>query len=101
MDMQDIHLRHNHQGFVNRFVAACQADERVVATFLGGSYAKRTADAYSDIDLCLITTDAAYDDFIATRERFLRRLGELVFLEDFEHANVAFFIYSDDTEGEL
>ena len=48
---------------MNRFVAACQADERVVAAFLGGSYARGTADAYSDLDLCLITTDEAYEDF--------------------------------------
>ena len=101
MDTQEIHLRHNHQAFLNRFVVACQADERVIAAFLGGSYAKRTADAYSDIDLCLITTDAAYEDFIATRESFMRRLGDLVFLEDFELPNIVFFIYSDDAEGEL
>jgi len=101
MDMQALHLSDIHQGFVNRFVAACQADERVVAAFLGGSYAKRTADAYSDIDLSLITIDAAYEEFRATREAFLRGLGELVFLEDFELPNIVFFIYSDDTEGEL
>jgi len=101
MDTQALQLRHNHQGFVNRFVVACQADERVVAAFLGGSYAKGRADAYSDIDLCLITSDAAYDDFVATREKFMQRLGELVFLEDLELANIVFFIYSDDTEGEL
>jgi predicted nucleotidyltransferase len=101
MDSQAIHLRHNHQGFVNRFIAACQADERVVAAFLGGSYAKGRAGAYSDLDLSLITTDAAYDDFVATREAFLRGLGDLVFLENFGRANLVFFIYSDDTEGEL
>jgi predicted nucleotidyltransferase len=101
MDTQALHLSDNHQSFMNRFVAACQADQRVIAAFLGGSYAKRKADAYSDIDLSLITTDTAYDDFIATREGFMRQLGELVFLEDFELPNVVFFIYSNDTEGEL
>jgi len=73
----------------------------VVAAFLGGSYVKGTADAYSDLDLCLITTDAAYEQFFASREAFLRQLGELVFLESFSVSNIAFFIFSDDTEGEL
>jgi hypothetical protein len=26
---------HNHQEFINRFVVACQADERVVAAIIG------------------------------------------------------------------
>jgi predicted nucleotidyltransferase len=101
MDSQELQLSHNHQVFMNRFVAACQADDRVVAAFLGGSYAKGTADAYSDLDLCLITSDAAYEEFFASREAFLRQLGEPLFLEDFGLPNNAFFIFSDDTEGEL
>jgi hypothetical protein len=86
---------------MDRFVAACQADVRVVATFLGGSYAKDTADAYSDLDLTLITTDADYGDFVARRKEFLDQLGELVFLEDFDHPHNVFFILSDGTEGEI
>ena len=61
---------HNHQVVMNRFVAACQADERVVAATLYGSYARGAADAYSDLDLGLSTTDAAYEDFVAGREAF-------------------------------
>src|SRR5579883_3048545 len=64
------------QTVINRFVAACQSDERVVAAFLGGSYARDTADTYSDLDLYLITTDESYDDFFADREAFIRQLGE-------------------------
>lgn len=101
MEETALKLRPNHRAFVDRFVAACQADRRVVAAFLGGSYAKGLADAYSDLDLTLITTDAAYDDFCATREAFVRSLGDLVFLEDFGRTNLVFLIYSDDTEAEL
>jgi predicted nucleotidyltransferase len=101
MDSQELQLSHKHQVFMNRFVAACQADARVVAAFLGGSYARGTADIYSDLDLCLITSDAAYEEFFASREAFLRQLGQPVFLEDFGLPNNAFFIFSDDTEGEL
>jgi hypothetical protein len=38
MDTHDIHLPDNHQDIVDRFVAACQADERIVTAFLGGSF---------------------------------------------------------------
>jgi hypothetical protein len=37
MDSQDVQPLHHHQVVINRFVAACQADERVMAAFLGGS----------------------------------------------------------------
>jgi predicted nucleotidyltransferase len=100
MDSQEMQL-HNHQGVINRFVAACQADERVVAATLYGSYAKGTADAYSDLDLGLLTTDEAYEDFLAGREAFIRLLGEPVFLEDFDLPNMVFCIFPDGTEVEL
>lgn len=88
---------------MNRFVAACQADERVVASFLGGSYARGTVDEYSDLDLYLVITDEAYDDFFAEREAFFRRLGEPVFLEDFNDYgfDLVCFIFAEGTEGEL
>ncbi len=90
-----------HRTFTYRFITACQADERVVAAFLGGSYARGTADAHSDIDLYLITTDNTFQDFYAGRETFLRQLGELVFLENFDLQDIAFYMISDGTEGEL
>ena len=101
MGLQEIQLPNNHQGVTNRFVAACQADERVVAAFLGGSYAKDTADAYSDLDLYLITSDEAFEDFLAGRKVFIRLLGEPLFLEDFGMPHALFYIFSDHTEGEL
>ena len=101
MDAQGLQLPHHHQVVLDRFVAACQADARVVAAFLGGSYAKGTADTYSDLDLGLITTDAAYEDFLAGRAAFIRRLGEPVFLEHFGRPNNVFFIFPDGVEGEL
>jgi predicted nucleotidyltransferase len=101
MDQRELQLPHNHQPFIDRFVAACLADERVIAAFIGGSHVRGAADAYSDIDLCLITTDADYEHFFGAREAFLRTLGELVFLENFGLPNIEFFIFRDDTEGEL
>jgi predicted nucleotidyltransferase len=92
---------HNHQVVMDRFVAACQADERVVAATLYGSYARGVADAYSDLDLGLITTDEAYEDFVAGREAFIRLLGEPLLLEDFDLPNIIFFIFPDGAEVEL
>ena len=92
-----------HQTVIRRFVAACQADERVVAAFLGGSYARGAVDAYSDLDLYLITSDAAYDRFVAEHQAFLHRLGTPLFMRDFTDYgfDLILFMLADGTEGEL
>lgn len=100
-EMQELGLRPNHQAFVNRFVEACREDDRIVAAFLGGSNAKGYADDCSDVDLCVITTDSSFEEFFHQRETFLRSLGDLVFHEDFGGSNISFYIFADDTEGEL
>ncbi|HJT55624.1 MAG TPA: aminoglycoside 6-adenylyltransferase [Ktedonobacteraceae bacterium] len=99
--MQEI--EQNRQTVIQCFVAACQADERVVAVFLGGSYARNATDAYSDIDFGLITADEAYDGFFADREAFILLLGEPVFLEVFSDygCDVVFFTFPDGVECEL
>src|ERR687891_42010 len=97
MDSQEM-PPHNHQVVMNRFVVACQADERIVAATHYGSYARGAADAYSDLDLGLLTTDEAFEDFVASREAFIRLLGEPLLLEDFDLPNMVFCIFSDGTE---
>jgi Streptomycin adenylyltransferase len=103
MDSQELKQPHHHQVIIDRFVAACLADERMVAAFLGGSHARGRPDAYSDLDFGVILTDEKYDDFITGREAFMRLLGEPVFLEVYHGsgADFVFFIFSDGTEGEL
>ncbi|HWQ13772.1 MAG TPA: nucleotidyltransferase domain-containing protein [Roseiflexaceae bacterium] len=101
MDTHVPGLSPHHQAVVERFVAACRADARVVAAFLRGSYVTGTADAWSDLDLGLVTTDAAYEEFVAGRAAFLRQLGEPLFLEDFDIPNFVFFVLADGAEGEL
>jgi predicted nucleotidyltransferase len=93
----------HHQAVLDRFVAACQADERMLAAVLSGSHARGTADAHSDLDLGLITTDAAYENVVAARDTLVRRLGEPVFLEpyDGDHGACVLFILADGTEGEV
>ena len=101
MDISDLPLRPNQLAFVNRLAEVCQSDDRVVAAFLGGSYAKGYSDSYSDLDVCVITIDQAFEDFCKEREDFLRAFGDLVFLESFGNPDTSFYIYADDTEGEL
>ena len=103
MNAPEISMPPHHQTIMNRFVSVCQADERVGAAFLGGSYASGKADAYSDIDLALITPDEAYDDFLAERAVFIQQLGEPIFLEDYpgEDHHFLFVIFPDGTEVEL
>jgi predicted nucleotidyltransferase len=100
-DMQNMQLPDQHQDVVNRFIAACQADERIIAAFLGGSYAEGKADKYSDLDLFFITTDQAYETFLTERERFIRVLGEPLFLEDFGKTHGYFVIFSNGADCEI
>ena len=88
---------------LHRFTSACEADNRVVAAFLGGSLASGKADAYSDLDIYAITTDDAYDDFVGQRRAFLRLLGQPVFLEDYNvfGFDMVWFTFADGVEGEL
>jgi predicted nucleotidyltransferase len=101
VDAYATHMSERQQAFLERFVAACKADPRVVAALIGGSHARGAADAFSDLDLTLFSSDEAYEALIADREEFLRGLGELVFLESFAIPNLVFFIFADGVEGEL
>lgn len=101
MNLHKTPLPDNYQNVVDRFFAACQADDRIVAAFLGGSYAKDEADKYSDLDLFFITTDKAYEDFLIERRSFIRLLGEPLFLEDFGVPHGYCFIFSNGTEGDI
>lgn len=101
MDSHEITLPDNYQGVVDRFKAICLEEERIVAAFLGGSFANGTADKFSDLDLYFITTDEAYEDFLSERDAFIRLLGEPLLLEDFGVAHGYLFIFSNGIEGEV
>ncbi len=101
MGSQEIQLSHNHQVIVDRFVQVCQADERILAAFLVGSYVKGKPDIHSDLDLFVIIADEAFDDFVSKRESFVRLLGEPLFAEDFDLSDIVFLIFPDGLEVEL
>ncbi len=91
----------NQQNIVDRLVATCRSDERVVAALLYGSYARGAADGYSDLDLALIINDDFFVEFTDAKTSFVRSLGDPVFLEDFDLPYHLFFIFPDDSEGEI
>lgn len=101
MAIQDVQLSSNHQNILERILTACQADERIIAAFLVGSYAKGKADEHSDLDTYIVIKDDAFDNFDATRESFVRLLGEPAFIEDFGIPNILFLIFPDGSEVEL
>jgi lincosamide nucleotidyltransferase len=86
---------------LERFADACRADGRIVAGYLTGSHAAGTADAHSDVDLCVVATDGQRDAVWADREVLVRRLGDPLQIEDFDGHETVFFILADGTDGEL
>jgi predicted nucleotidyltransferase len=89
------------QPLLDRFVEVCSTDDRVVAAFLGGSRGRGEADAYSDVDLCVIAKDDAYEALVGDRVEFIGRLGTPLFFEDFGFASLVFFVLADGIECEL
>jgi predicted nucleotidyltransferase len=86
---------------LERFADACRADPRIAAGYLTGSHAAGTADAHSDVDLCVVATDGQRDAVWADREVLVRRLGDPLQIEDFDENDTVFFILADGMDGEL
>ena len=101
LPMHDVILRPDQQIVLDRFMNACQQDDRVIAAFLGGSNASGTSDAYSDLDINLITSDVSFDDFWDNRITFMRKLGEPAFMENFGTPNIVCYILDNGVEGDL
>jgi predicted nucleotidyltransferase len=93
----------SRQEAIRQFADACARDDRVVAAFLGGSFAKGTEDSYSDLDLYVIAPEEAYDSLFAEREGLLRQLGHLVVVEDRNTFgfDMVLFVFADGVRGEL
>ena len=54
----------HHKEIFDRFVAACNEDDRIVAAFLGGSYANGMADQYSDLDLYFVIRSLLSENYL-------------------------------------
>lgn len=87
--------------FIDRLVAACVADDRIVAALLGGSRARGQADEFSDIDISVIIGDEAYSEIVGNKDSFARGFGEPLFVEDFGIKDVILVVFGDGTELDL
>lgn len=65
-----------------RALAVLGADERVRAVWLGGSLARGTADAASDLDLLVSVTDDAHEAFAGDWRRWLAEITPTVLAEE-------------------
>jgi hypothetical protein len=95
--------RDSQKRVIESFATVCEQDERIVAAFVGGSFATGTADAFSDVDLYAIVRTDAYDGFLTTHRAFVARFGEPVFLEHFDGFGFDMFVFilDDGVQGEL
>jgi predicted nucleotidyltransferase len=67
-----------HQSVIRRAVDVLDRDERVAACWLEGSFARGTADAWSDIDLHVAVTDDSWDSFFNDRRKVVEEFGRLL-----------------------
>jgi predicted nucleotidyltransferase len=86
---------------LERLTRLAADDDRIVGLVLYGSRASGTADAHSDMDLGVITTDAAAQEVIRDRTTLIVQVGEPLFLEDFGEPANAHVILADGTAFEF
>jgi predicted nucleotidyltransferase len=89
------------QDLLDRLVRLAEADERIAAVLLYGSYASGTADEHSDVDIGLVVTDAAQAEFVAERGVLIQALSEPLLAEDFGEPSRVHVIFADGVACEL
>ncbi len=91
---------------VERFRQACEADDRVVAAFLGGSLATGRENGHSDLDLYVVAREDAATELVERRREFVAAWGEPVFTDvtpDFEELgfDMVHFVLANGVTGEV
>ena len=71
-----------HQEYLKAFADKATSDARVLAVWLEGSFAKGTADRYSDIDIHLLVTEENKEAFQHGLESWLSDVQALVLFRD-------------------
>ncbi len=82
-DPNHLSLDHPIQAFpipLRQFEAAIQTDQRVLGMLYTGSLGRGTADRFSDLDIEVWVTDAAYAEAETTAQEILGYLGAIQFL---------------------
>jgi predicted nucleotidyltransferase len=59
-----------------------ESDDRVIACWLEGSFARGNADAWSDVDLHVVVADDDAASFLAGRREVLERIAPVLVLDD-------------------
>jgi predicted nucleotidyltransferase len=78
-----LQTRHaEHEALLHRAVALLQADMRVLAAWLFGSRGRDTADALSDTDLWIVTTDVDSAAVMAERRECVARVARPVLVHE-------------------
>ncbi len=99
--MSEPSWRRAREAVLARFVEACANDDRIVAAFLAGSFARGESDQHSDLDLCVVVADDAFEQVVDDRDLLTSMLGDVLFLEDFGNEDLVFAILADGTDIEL
>ena len=88
---------------IEGFRTACLEDHRIVASFIGGSFATGLADEFSDLDLYAIVDIEAFNEFLSDHQKFFEKFCEPVFLEHFDGFgfDMYAFILAEGIQGEL
>jgi len=63
---------------IERACEVLEADERVLACWLEGSFGRGTADAWSDVDLHVAVSDANWSAFRREAREILKRIGDVL-----------------------
>ncbi len=66
---------------LTRIVRTLEADDRVAAAWLAGSFGRGDADAWSDLDLHIAVVDAHYPAFWGERIAFYDRFGHPILIQ--------------------
>jgi predicted nucleotidyltransferase len=70
-----------HEALLRRIVQVLEAEPRVQAAWLLGSFGRGAADEWSDLDLHLAIDDADFERFLEERESLYRRVGHPILIQ--------------------
>jgi predicted nucleotidyltransferase len=70
------------ENLIARAREVLEADERVIASWLEGSFARGSADAWSDVDMHVAMADDDADSFLAGRKELVQRIAPILALDD-------------------
>lgn len=62
-------------------------DMYIIAVFYGGSIGNANSDDYSDIDLRIVVTEDAFEDYRKNKKKRANNWGNVLFFEDIPYAN--------------